>query len=323
MEKRYLRKDGSLFWGRVNFALVRDEAGRPLYIIGLIEDITEEKAAQQKVAESEARFRAMYENAAIGISLIAPDGRVLAVNPVLVQLSGYSESELLASGGQSITHPGDLDVGQREFAEILAGERNSFQVEKRYIHKDGRAHWMRQSISAVRDPAGKVLYLVVIAEDIDQRKRATEELRESEARFRAMYNNAAVGMAMISLDRRILSINETSARITGYSVEELVNTDPAGFRIPMMLPSAWISSPIWWPAEFRSFRWKNASSVRAARFFGGGCPTLLCRARRVSRNTWWDSLKILPRKEKPEERWQNQRPASARCMIPPRWASCW
>ena len=137
MEKRYLRKDGSLFWGRVNFALVRDEAGRPLYIIGLIEDITEEKAAQQQVAESEARFRAMYENAAIGISLIAPDGRVLAVNPVLVQLSGYSESELLAAGGRSITHPGDLDVGQREFAEILAGERNSFQVEKRYIHKDG------------------------------------------------------------------------------------------------------------------------------------------------------------------------------------------
>ena len=232
MEKRYLRKDGSIFWGRVNFALVRDEAGQPLYIIGLIEDITEEKAAQQKVAESEARFRAIYENAAIGISLIAPDGRVLAVNPVLVQLSGYSESELLASGGRSITHPGDLDVGGREFAEILAGQRNSFQVEKRYIHKDGRAHWMRQSISAVRDAAGKVLYLVVIAEDIDQRKRATEELRESEARFRAMYNNAAVGMAMMSLDRRILSINETSARITGYSVEELINTDPGRLSHP-------------------------------------------------------------------------------------------
>ena len=145
---------------------------------------------------------------------------------------GYSESELLASGGQGITHPGDLDVGQREFAEILAGQRNSFQVEKRYIHKDGRAHWMRQSISAVRDAVGKVLYLVVIAEDIDQRKRATEELRESEARFRAMYNNAAVGMAMMSLDRRILSINETSARITGYSVEELINTNPGRLSHP-------------------------------------------------------------------------------------------
>ena len=79
---------------------------------------------------------------------------------------------------------------------------------------------MRQSISSVCDAAGEVLYLVVIAEDIDERKRASEELRESEARFRAMYNNAAVGMAMMSLDRRILSVNETSARITGYSVAE-------------------------------------------------------------------------------------------------------
>ena len=232
IEKRYLRKDGSLFWGRVNFALVRDQENKPLYIIGLIEDITEEKAAQQTLAESEARFRAMYENAAIGISLIAPDGRVLAVNPVLIQLSGYSEAELLALGGQGITHPEDLDVGQHEFAEVLAGRRNSFQVEKRYVHKDGRVHWMRQSVSAVRDPAGKVLYLVVIAEDIDHRKRASEELSESEARFRAMYNNAAVGMAMMSLDRRIISVNETSARITGYSVEELVNTNPGRLSHP-------------------------------------------------------------------------------------------
>jgi PAS domain S-box-containing protein len=232
MEKRYLRKDGSLFWGRVNFALVRDEAGRPLYIIGLIEDITEEKAAQQKVAESEARFRAMYENAAIGISLIAPDGRMLAANPVLVQLSGYSEAELVAAGGLGITHPEDLDVGRHEFAEVLAGKRNSFQVEKRYVHKDGRVHWMRQSISSVCDAAGEVLYLVVIAEDIDERKRASEELRESEARFRAMYNNAAVGMAMMSLDRRIIGVNETSARITGYSVAELVNTNPGRLSHP-------------------------------------------------------------------------------------------
>jgi PAS domain S-box-containing protein len=232
IEKRYLRKDGSLFWGRVNFALVRDEQGRPLYIIGLIEDINEEKAAQQKVAESEARFRAMYENAAIGISLIAPDGHVLAVNPVLVQLSGYSEAELLEAGGQGITHPEDRAVGQHEFAEVLAGKRNSFQVEKRYVHKDGRVHWMRQSISSVRDAGGRMLYLVVIAEDIDERRRATEELRESEARFKAMYENMTVGTAMISLDRRVISANQAAARMTGYALEELLGIDPSRLSHP-------------------------------------------------------------------------------------------
>ncbi len=265
IEKRYLRKDGSFFWGRVNFALVRDADGSPLYLIGLIEDITEEKAAQQTVAESEARFRAMYENAAIGISLIAPDGRVLAVNPVLVQLSGYSEAELLAAGGQGITHPEDLAVGQHEFAKVLAGKRNSFQVEKRYVHKDGRAHWMRQSISAVRDAAGKVLYLVVIAEDIDERKRALEELRESEARFKAMYENATVGMAIMSLDRRTISANQVALQMTGYELDELLRLDSArGSLFPTISQSARNSSARWWRARFRACGWRSGTSERMA-----------------------------------------------------------
>ncbi len=192
----------------------------------------EQRRKGAALAESEARFRAMYENAAIGISLIAPDGRVLAVNPMLAKLAGRTESELIALGGQGIAYPEDREVGWSELREVLAGTRDAYQVEKRYMHRDGRVQWMRQSLSAVRDAAGNLLYLVVIAEDIDERKRAVEELRESEARFRAMYNNAAVGMATISLDRRILNLNETSARITGYTVEELLNTDPGRLSHP-------------------------------------------------------------------------------------------
>ncbi|HEY9076146.1 MAG TPA: PAS domain S-box protein [Anaerolineaceae bacterium] len=194
--------------------------------------IDEQKRVEVELRQSEARFRAMYENAAIGISLIAPDGRVLAVNPVLSRLSGRSESELMQLGGQEITYPEDKDVGRQEFSEVLSGVRDSYQVEKRYIHKDGRVHWMRQSVSAVRDENGRALYMIVIAEDIDERKRAVEELRDSEARFKAMYDNVAVGMAMMSLDRKIIHINQTSARMTGYSLEELVGTDPTRLSHP-------------------------------------------------------------------------------------------
>jgi len=178
------------------------------------------------LTESEARFKAIFDNAAIGMSLIAPDGRVLAVNPMLQQLSGRSEADLLALGGQGITYPEDRDVGRQEFAEVLAGRRDAYQVEKRYVHPDGRIHWMRQSVSPVRDATGKVLYLVVIAEDIDERKRALEELRASEARFKAVFDNAAVGIAMMTLDRRIVQINPTVTRLTGYSPEEMYSIDP-------------------------------------------------------------------------------------------------
>ncbi len=227
VERRYVRKNGEIFWARLTLSLVRDAQAQPAYLVGMVEDIDEQKRKDAILAESEARFEAIFKNAAIGISIIAPDGRVLAVNPVLQELAGRTESELKALGGQSITYPGDRDVGRREFAEVLAGERHAYQVEKRYVHGDGRIHWMRQSISPVRDAAGRVLYLVVIAEDIDERKRALEELRASEARFKAVFDNAAVGIAMMTLDRRIVQINPTATRITGYSPEEIYRINPS------------------------------------------------------------------------------------------------
>ncbi len=227
VEKRYLRKSGQAFWARLTLSLVRDSQGEPSYLVSMVEDIEEQKRTLSELRESEARFRAMYENAAIGISLIAPDGSVVAVNPVLVELSGYSEAELKRLGGQAITLPEDRQVGRREFWEVLGGKRNSYQVEKRYVHKDGRIHWMKQTVSPVRDAGGQVLYLVVIAEDIDDRKRAEEELRQSEARFKALFEHSAVGMGLMALDRTILAANPAMCEMLGMSEAELVGRTPA------------------------------------------------------------------------------------------------
>ncbi|HSV85050.1 MAG TPA: PAS domain S-box protein, partial [Levilinea sp.] len=204
----------------------------------LQEMVDEQKMVEAKLRESEARFRAMYENAAIGISLIAPDGRVLSVNPVLSKLSGRSESELIEMRSQEITYVEDKDIGRQEFLEVVAGERDSYQIEKRYIHKDGRVQWMRQSISAVRQTDGKLLYLVVIAEDIDERKRAVEELRQSEARFKAIFENSAVGMGLMSLDRIVLDSNPAMCKMLGYSREELIGQSPAIVTYPEDFPSS-------------------------------------------------------------------------------------
>jgi PAS domain S-box-containing protein len=206
--------------------------------IQLQQMVDEQKMAEIKLRESEARFRAMYENAAIGISLIAPDGHVLSVNPMLSKLAGRSESELIELGGQGITYPEDNDVGRHEFLEVIAGVRDSYQVEKRYVHKDGRIQWMRQSISAVRQTNGKLHYLVVIAEDIDERKRAVEELRQSEARFKAIFENSAVGMGLMSLDRIVLDSNPAMCAMLGYTREELIGRDPARVTHPDDFPAS-------------------------------------------------------------------------------------
>lgn len=183
--------------------------------------VDDQKRVESELRESEARFRAMFENAAVGISIVSPEGKTLAVNPVLVKLSGRSEAELIEIGGRGVTYPEDQNVGMAEFHEIMEGRRDSYQVEKRYIHEDGRVHWMRQSVSAVRDEMGKVRYMIVIAEDIEERKRALEELRESEAKFRAMFESSAIGMGMSLIDGNMLAANAALCKISGYSEEEL------------------------------------------------------------------------------------------------------
>jgi PAS domain S-box-containing protein len=220
VEKRYVRKNGEVFWTRLTLSLVRDSEGKPSYLVNMVEDIDDKKRKSEALQESEARFRAMFDNAAVGISIISPKGKTLAVNPTLVKLSGRTEAELIELGGRGVTYPEDQNVGMAEFHEILEGKRENYQVEKRYVHEDGRVHWMRQSVSAVRDETRNVRYMIVIAEDIDQSKRASEELRESEARFRAMFDNAAIGIALIGLDRRPIAVNEALIQMTGYSHEE-------------------------------------------------------------------------------------------------------
>ncbi len=112
------------------------------------------------LAEAEERFRCLFEHAPIGMALVAPDGRFLKVNRALCRITGYPETALLRTCFQDITHPDDLDNDVKHAAELLAGRRASYQIQKRYRHAGGRAIWARLSVSLVRDAANEPLYFV-------------------------------------------------------------------------------------------------------------------------------------------------------------------
>jgi PAS domain S-box-containing protein len=226
VEKRYVHKDGRIHWMRQSVSAVRDEAGKAQYMIVIAEDIEERKRALEELRESEARFRAMFESSAIGMGLGEINGNMLAANTALCKMSGYTEEELKQRNDSQNSHPEDAQVGMDLFAEMMAGKRDFYSVEKRYVRKNGEVFWTRLTLSLVRDSEGKPSYLVNMIEDIDEQKRKSEELRESEARFRAMYDNAAVGVAVMTLDRRIVQVNQTAERMTGYSQEEIGHIDP-------------------------------------------------------------------------------------------------
>lgn len=138
----------------------------------------DQSRSDQAMRESEARFRAIFEQAAVGMTQASLDGRLLRVNPGLCQFLGYTAEELLHLTFQAITHPDDLPANLVVYSQLLGGSRSSYSLEKRYIRKDRTVVWGHLTVSLMRDQAGHPLYLIAVVEDITARKQAEQELQD-------------------------------------------------------------------------------------------------------------------------------------------------
>lgn len=145
----------------------------------LTRDITDRKQAEIALRESEERFRAIFEQAAVGIAQTALSGQFLRVNPGFCQIVGYAESELLQLHWEAITHPDDIEADREYVRLLLAGEIQNFSREKRLICKDGQVQWANVTISPMRDAAGTPQYSIGAIEDISERKLVQELLQKS------------------------------------------------------------------------------------------------------------------------------------------------
>lgn len=170
-------------------------------------DATERWRTDSALRESQARFGSAFRDAAIGMALVGTDGQWLQVNPALCELVGYTEQELLATTFQAITHPDDLDVDLAFVRQMLTGEIHTYQMEKRYFHKQGQIVWILLSASLVRDPFGQPLYFISQIQDITERKQVQEKLRESEARFREILDNSPTMIFLKDTEGRYLLVN--------------------------------------------------------------------------------------------------------------------
>lgn len=146
------------------------------------------KNYDKTIKESEELFRSTFEQAAVGIAHIAPDGRWLRVNQKLCDIVGYSKEELLKLTFQDITHPDDLDADLGYVRQVLADEIKTYSMEKRYYRKDGSIVWINLTVSLLREPSGAPKYFISVVEDISERKKTEEALEKSEARLRAIVN---------------------------------------------------------------------------------------------------------------------------------------
>jgi PAS domain S-box-containing protein len=222
VEYRKVTRDRQVIWILDEGVLIRDEAGRPHHWQTVQLDITDRKEAEEALRQSEERFRTAFDHAAIGMSLVDLDGRFRRVNAALCGLTGYSEAELLTKTFQEITHPDDLAADLAQVDRLLAGEFRAFQMEKRYLRKDGEVIWIRLSSALVRDAHGAPLHSIGQLEDITERKRAEETVRKSEARFRSLIGNATDIITILDADGVIQYESPPIERILGYHREELL-----------------------------------------------------------------------------------------------------
>ena len=179
-EHRIRRKDGAYRWFLVRAEPFRDPtSGEIVRWFGVSVDTHDRKLVQQRVQDSEARYRAVFEQAGVGVARVSPDGPFLEINDRYCEILGRSRDDLIGGGWKEITHPDDLaeDVGNVE--RLLRGEADSFTMEKRYLGKDGTDIWVNLTVALVRDEAGAPAFFIAVAEDIGRRKVAERQLRES------------------------------------------------------------------------------------------------------------------------------------------------
>jgi diguanylate cyclase (GGDEF)-like protein/PAS domain S-box-containing protein len=162
----------------INASPLLDETTELEGIVVTIEDITERVRVENALLHSEAQFRGLFEQAAVGIAIIALSGQFIATNQRFCDLLGYSKEELLQKTCVEITYPEDRPINCDLNRQLLE-QGGSFSLEKRYLRPDNSIIWVNLTASAIRNTTGQPMYLISIIEDINERKQALQALRES------------------------------------------------------------------------------------------------------------------------------------------------
>ncbi len=182
-------------------------------------ELTRRAAVLGALQASEERFRATFNQAAVGIAHVAPDGRWLMVNQRFCAIVGYTEAELLTRNFQDITHPDDLDIDLQYIDQLLRGARNTYSLEKRYLRRNGSTVWVNLTVSLVRDALNDPDYFIAVVEDISERKALETQLLQ--AQKMESIGQLAGGMAH--------DFNNILTAISGYAAlatESLPANDP-------------------------------------------------------------------------------------------------
>ena len=248
--------DGELVRRAIRYAMERSRVGREL-------------------RASEARFRAVFTNAGVGVALINPQGGIVEANRTFSGMLGQGEGELKSMNVASVTLPEDVQRCTAMMTELVEGKRDNYQMQNRFVAKDERIVWAKQNVTAMRDGAtGALQYVIAVIEDVTERKRLEDHMRLAAT----VFENTGEGLFITDADRRIIHVNRAFTDITGFEAEDVLSRNPkvlgSGRHGPDFFAHMWhaLETTGRWQGEIWDRRksgemfagWQNIAAVRGA-----------------------------------------------------------
>ncbi|HEY8204564.1 MAG TPA: PAS domain S-box protein [Pyrinomonadaceae bacterium] len=237
--RRIVRPDGEIRVVEAHGSVVFDEHGAPIHMFGTSQDITDRERVEAALREAQQRYRDILDNLHEGVFQTTPEGTFITANRALVQMLGFaSEHELIETrrdiAQQHYVNPADRDEFKRRID--LFGKVTGFEFE--CYCKDGRRIWLSENGRVVRANDGHVLYYEGTARDITDRKQAQSALRESEERYRELFENSRDAVYVHDMSGRYTSVNHAAEELTGYAREEIIGKHYSNFIAPNYLREA-------------------------------------------------------------------------------------
>lgn len=192
-------------------------------LVGSFQDITARKEHEEALRISEEAFRGNFENAAVGMALLNEKGAWLRVNKKVCEIVGYTQDELVKLTFQDITHPDDLNTDLELLNELIRGERDNYQMEKRYIHKNGQLVYIILAVSVVKDANGKILYFISQIVDVTEQKVKENHVKQQQQILTALFKQSPIGLSLNDYETgSFIDVNDKLIEPTGYTKEEFL-----------------------------------------------------------------------------------------------------
>lgn len=218
-QARIYTKTGEIKWVAINSIIIRDGETEPRFAHGIVRDITELKEQQEAFDAQKQQLDAIVDSSSLGIVLTIR-GKVIRSNKAFQEMIDYKEEELEGLTVRDFSFQGDEEMSYMYLNKLMAGELDSFALNKRYVSKSGKTIWAKTSVSAVRNSDGSIKYEVAIIEDITEEKARREAFEAQKQQLDTIVDNSTVGI-VLTVQGRVLKTNAAFQRIIGYSEEEL------------------------------------------------------------------------------------------------------